>query len=166
MTVGHDGKAGYERPERLRGKKPSVFGLEFGEKCFYQFKGGPKKAKMRPRYGEGIFIGVRRRSNQLMICTPGGIVLSRDAKRMPIEDRWVEDCLGWVQWAPWRQYRAHKDADGGLLEGVPAEERHKEISKQKIQIVVHTRIQSPREFRIEEHDIELFGFTRGCAGCT
>ena len=88
---GEDGKVAYER---LRGKKPFVYGLEFGEKCFYQLKGGSKMAKMRPRYGEGIFVGVRRHSNQLMICTLSGIVLARDAKRMPFEDRWVEDCLG------------------------------------------------------------------------
>ena len=157
FNKGEDGNVAYQR---LRGKKPSVFGLEFGEKCFYQFKGGPKKAKMRPRYGEGIFIGVRRRSNQFMICTPGGIVLSRDAKRMPIEDRWVEDCLSWIQWAPWKHYRAHRGADGDLPEGVPAEERHKETSQQKTQVIVHTRIQPPREFRIEEDDIELYGFTR------
>ena len=69
LKEGEDGKTAYER---VRGKKASVVGLEFGEKVLYKIHGGPKLQKINPRWEPGIFVGVRRRSNELLISRPKG----------------------------------------------------------------------------------------------
>ena len=97
LRVGKDGKTAYER---VRGKKTSVVGLEFGEKVFYKIQAGAKLQKIEPRWKEGIFVGVRRRSNELLISRPEGVLALRSVRRLPAEKRWSEDCVGWVQWAP------------------------------------------------------------------
>eukprot|EP00973_Karenia_brevis_P008748 1182143-Karenia_brevis.AAC.1 len=37
---------------------------------------------------------------------------------MPKEERWGEDNLRWVTWAPWRKYEGDEEADGEVPEGV------------------------------------------------
>ena len=83
LKIGEDGKVPFER---LRGKKPTVLGLEFGEKVLYKRKIGAKLEKLNPRWDYGIFVGVRRKSNQVMISTPEGISYSRSVKRIPVEN--------------------------------------------------------------------------------
>lgn len=56
--------------ERMKGKKPTILGVEFGEKIMYKVRIGAKLEKMNSQWEHGIFVGVRRRSNELMIATP------------------------------------------------------------------------------------------------
>ena len=100
LRKGEDGKVAYER---IKGKKPTVLGLEFGEKVWFKRRRGPKLEKLKSRWTEGIFVGVRRASNQAMIATELAICMIRDVKRMPIEQRWIRDTCDWINWAPWRQ---------------------------------------------------------------
>ena len=94
LHLGSDGKVPYER---VKGKKPTVLGIEFGEKVLYTIQEGPKMAKTEARWEHGIFVGIRRRSNELMIATKDGVVFVRSAKRIPVERRWGEDCVNWVR---------------------------------------------------------------------
>ena len=61
------------------------------------------------------------------------------------------------------------DADGDLPEGVPEEERKEKGTadsvKEKI-VYVDTRTKVPRGFYITRADVEKYGRTRGCGGCT
>ena len=54
LEVGKDGKTVYER---TKGKEGSVVGVEFGEKVLWKKKKGNKQAKLRSRWGHGIFVG-------------------------------------------------------------------------------------------------------------
>ena len=74
--------------ERVRGKSPLVIGVEFGEKVLYHVARGSKLEKTRARWHPGIFVGVKRKSNQLMIATPEGIHFVRAVRRIPFEKRW------------------------------------------------------------------------------
>ena len=56
MNVGKDGKVPYER---IKGKKPTILGLEFGEKVLYKIKLSNRMEKINSRWDEGIFVGVR-----------------------------------------------------------------------------------------------------------
>ena len=46
LKVGLDGKVPYQR---ARGKRPTVLGLEFGEKVLFKLKLGAKMEKINPR---------------------------------------------------------------------------------------------------------------------
>ena len=50
LMVGADGKSVYER---LKGKAPSVLGVEFGEKVMYKKRRGAKFEKINPRLARG-----------------------------------------------------------------------------------------------------------------
>ena len=47
LFVGEDGKVAYER---VKGKKPSVLGIEFVEKVLYKVKRGAKLEKIKARW--------------------------------------------------------------------------------------------------------------------
>ena len=121
MTLGkgEDGKVAYER---ARGKKPTVMGVEFAEKVLHKVPKAAKMEKLLPRWKHGIFVGVRRKSGELMIARPEGNIFARSARRIRADKRWSEDCVNWVQWAPWHRYTDAADVDGEVPEGVEAEE--------------------------------------------
>ena len=68
-NVGTDGKVAYER---IKGKKPTMMGIEFGEKVLYKIKLGQRLEKINSRWDFGIFVGVRRKSNEMWIATRDG----------------------------------------------------------------------------------------------
>ena len=72
LNTGLDGKVAYER---IKGKKPTIMGLEFGEKVFYNIKHKQKLQKINTRWDYEIFVGVRRKSNELMIAGLEGFFL-------------------------------------------------------------------------------------------
>ena len=74
LEVGKDGKTAYER---VRGKKATVLGIEFGEKLLYKVKPQSKLEKINPRFEYGIFVGVRRRSGEVWIATKDRLVSAR-----------------------------------------------------------------------------------------
>ena len=61
LLVGKDGKTAVER---VKGKKTTVMGIEFGEKLLWKIPKKDKMAKLRQRWEYGIFVGVRRRSGE------------------------------------------------------------------------------------------------------
>ena len=113
LEVGKDGKVAYGR---AKGKKPTVLGVEFGEKLLCKVKATAKLEKMNSRWEFGIFVGVRRRSGEVWIAVKGKILSARSVRRIPVEHRWGEDCLSLVDRVPWNRYKEALDADGDVPE--------------------------------------------------
>ena len=57
LHVGEDGKVPYER---MKGKKPTILGLEFGEMLLYKCKKGAKKECLNARWEKGVFVGIQK----------------------------------------------------------------------------------------------------------
>ena len=70
LEKGEDGRVSYER---IKGKKPTIMGVEFGEKVLFKRRRGRKLEKLNERWQYGIMVGVRRKSNELMVATKLGI---------------------------------------------------------------------------------------------
>ena len=136
--------------ERVKGKKPSVMGVEFGEKLLYKIPMGNKMEKINSRWEYGIFVGVKRKSNQIMVATKEGIVFSRSVRRIVEELRWGEDSVGWIKWAPWHRYRDAPDADGDVPEGVPVDEKEEYLSQKGEMVFINTRDPIPRDVYLSE----------------
>ena len=68
-------------------------------------------------------MGVRRRSNEVVVCNDLGVHYIREVKRMALEHRWKLDNLGLVKFAPWHRYPYAEDADGEIPAGVSDQER-------------------------------------------
>ena len=163
LHVGTDGKVPYER---VKGKKPTVMGIEFGEKVLYKIKLGSKMKKLNARWGEGICVGIRRRSNEIMVASREGIMLARSVRRVPLEKRWDKQNLDMVRWAPWHRYGGDENADGDVPEGVPVEEAPSSSKDGERVVFIDTKEKIPREFYIGQKDVSKHGTTRGCGGCS
>ena len=55
LKIGADGKCAYQR---IKGKSPTVLGVEFGEKVMYKLQRGSKMEKLNARWEYGVFVGV------------------------------------------------------------------------------------------------------------
>ena len=75
-----DGKTAYER---TRGKKPRVLGIEFGERVLYFLKKEDKMAKISAKFDEGVFVGVKATSGEILVANEDGIHEARCVKRIP-----------------------------------------------------------------------------------
>ena len=83
---------------------------------------GNKQAKLRSRWGHGIFVGVRKKSGELWVATKTGEVRSvRAVKRILEEERWSEDCVRWMRGTLWHKYRDDPEEDGEIPEGKAVE---------------------------------------------
>ncbi|MEC8428647.1 MAG: hypothetical protein VXZ35_09485, partial [Pseudomonadota bacterium] len=140
-----------------------MVGLEFGEKVLFKLQAGAKIQKINPRWEYGIFVGLRRRSNEILVARPEGITAVRSVRRIPFEKRRGVDCLNWVQWAPWNKHKGDVEEDGEIPEGVPADEAVETGGEQKI--FIETRERAPRDFYLTKKEAEKHGYTRGCGGC-
>ena len=83
LLVGKDWKTA----ERVKGKGGTVLGLEFGEKVLCKKKlkkiGASLGEKLRPRWSNGIFLGVSNRSAEIWVSTKkASIVKSRTVRRI------------------------------------------------------------------------------------
>ena len=165
LEVGKDGKTAYER---VKGKKATVLGIEFGEKLLYKVKPKEKMAKIEARWEPGIFVGVRRRSGEVWIAVKGKVFGARSVRRLPVDERWGKDCVEWVDRVPWNRYKDVGDADGEVPEGVSVGEKsEREGEGQGPRVVfVGRKEKAPREFYIRKEDAEKHGYTRGCGGCS
>ena len=85
FKIGEDGKVPYQR---VKGKKPTVLGVEFGEKQFFKVKIGNKLQKIKSRWKLGIFVGIRWKSNEVIVSTPEGITTVKTVRRIPESKRW------------------------------------------------------------------------------
>jgi hypothetical protein len=64
MEVARGGKTPYER---VKGRKAEVIGLEFGERVMWKHSPGRFMDKINARWGQGMFVGVKAKSNELII---------------------------------------------------------------------------------------------------
>ena len=64
-----------------------------------------------------MLVGVRRRSGESWVAVKDKVLSVRSVRRIPVEQRWGEDCISWVSKAPWNRYEEALDADGEVPEG-------------------------------------------------
>ena len=62
--------------------------MEFWEKLLYKLKREPKLEKIKDRWWHSIFLGIRRRTNELWVGTEEGVESVKSVKRIPVEQRW------------------------------------------------------------------------------
>ena len=141
LHKGQDGKVGYER---IKGKKPTVLGLEFGEKVLFKKNKGLKMEKINEKFEYGIFVGVRRRSNEVLVCSPEGLHAVRTVSRILFEKRWGMDNVNWIEWVPWHRYKDAGDADGDIPEDAPVEEAEPIQRSGDAPVFVETKEKVPR----------------------
>jgi hypothetical protein len=75
---------------------------EFGECVWYLRSASQGKDKFDVRWGEGVWLGVRDDSGEVIIGTIDGVIKSRDFRRKPIEkERWNKYRFNEFKRVPW-----------------------------------------------------------------
>ena len=90
-----------------------MLGVEFDEKIMWKEKPTGALRKLQTQWRFGVFIGVKRRSGEVILTTDKGEIKKvRSVRRVPLQERWQEANLAWVQHVPW-----HLGAGDPLAEG-------------------------------------------------
>ena len=62
---------------------------------------GARQAKLGPKWRDGAFIGIRDRSDEMLIMTPSGVYKTRNVRRRPELERWDLKFLTTLKGTPW-----------------------------------------------------------------
>lgn len=157
FEVSHDGKTAYER---LKGRRAKVLGLEFGEAIHWRAR--PSRGalgKLDSLWDDGVFLGVRGKSGEVIVGNKTGVWKSRTIRRKPIEDRWASSSAGWIVGVPWNMSDDDVKADGEKYETVILPPAALEDIREEGQKSM------PRNVAISKADLEAHGYTLGCGGC-
>ena len=86
FEVGRDGRSAYERS---KGKVSKFIGVEFGEAVHWKRKAvGGALGKLTCLWEDGVYLGVRSRSGEIIVADVKGIWKTRSVQRKPFEERW------------------------------------------------------------------------------
>ena len=121
---GPDGRTPYER------KRAKSFRISlpcFGEKVLYLRI--PKRSGLDDRWNEGIFVGLVRRTQELLVATPEGVYKCRSVKRMTSEERIDRNAFDSIRGAPWQPIpgQALMDVPVSMRVEIPAVIPHSEL---------------------------------------
>ena len=100
LEIGKDGKTAYQR---MKGKKATHHGFEFGEKLLWRRRrvAGPL-GKLSCLWEDGVFLGVKSLTGEFIVGDAKGVWKTRTLHRRPLEQRWDGDALAAVVGVPWR----------------------------------------------------------------
>ena len=161
FEVGHDGKTPYER---LRGKRTRLLGLEFGE--LQNFRRSPvpgRMAKFDSLWSDGVFLGYRSASGEIIVGTKEGVVRTRTVKRKAEEERWTQNVLDMVGGVPWAPSAGDASAEVAMPDIIiPMQEPEVEVVPAR---AAAEGVATPRRLAIRVGDIHDHGATAGCKGC-
>ena len=162
--VGHDGKTAYER---LKGKQATTLGIEFGESVHWKKRPtkGQALSKLAITWSDGIFLGVKGVSGEVMIGTPIGCYTTRTVMRKPIEQRWNAEEVRTVLGTPWRKSEEDPNVDGEKLRSRELTIEEKEHLQKRLLRNQNLNV-APKQFCIRIKDVVEYGPTPECRGCS
>ena len=75
-----------------------------------------------------FFLGVKGRSNEIVVSESDGVWKTRTVQRRPIGDRWDVKNAEQIQFVPWKAHEEDEKADGDVLVAVKLTEE--EVTEQ------------------------------------
>ena len=162
LEVGKDGKTAYERN---KGKHAKVQGVEFGEAILWKRRPvGGALGKLAIMWKDGIFLGVKGTTNEIIIGSGEGIYRTRTILRKPVDERWREDLVKKVQGVPWKKSENDPQVDGESMKSRPLSEEEKRVLEER-QKDREAEAPAPKRFGSSVKDIIENGVTVKCGGC-
>ena len=174
--VNSDGKTSYAT---IKGRQSQAQVAGFGEKVLYMPLKSSKvgRSKLEVKMEDGVFVGIRMRSDEIMMATERGTVKARSIKRRCVEERWDAEFVDKLKGSPGQPVPGIRGShipinikeDGvKASEGVEDHDEHGEEEEDPVPKEVNrpraeeTKV---RQMRVRREDLEKFGFTPGCPGC-
>ena len=158
--MGRDGKTPFER---LRGKQSRLIGLEFGEKVnFRRTAVGARMAKLDSLWSDGVLLGCRSISGEIVVGTESGVIKTRTVQRKAYEHRWNKENMDMVGGVPWK-VSPSEDSEEGIMPAVDIGMEMPEVGIPRAP--KEDRRPVPRRLYIRAKDIDRHGVTPNCKGC-
>jgi hypothetical protein len=152
LEVGHDGKTAYQR---LKGKRVTMPGVEFGEGVLWKSDSRTGAlGKLSSAWKFGVYVGVRAKSGEFIVSDKEGVWKARSIRRRPFDERWQSSNLDFAMHFPW------KSEEGAAVETEVVHVRPHEIAQDPVPSEA-----IPRQMYIRVGDLHQYGFTSGCQGC-
>ena len=82
------GKEGKTPIQRLKGRKLRTQLVEFGECVSFLPADYAKQGKMEPRWKEGVYLGIRLESSEMLVGNEDGVSKCRSLRRKTEDERW------------------------------------------------------------------------------
>ena len=145
--VGRDGRTAYE----LHAGKPYRRQLvEFGERV-------SRQAKLDPKWQDGAFIGIRDRSDEMLIMTTSGVYKTRNVRRRPESERWDFEFLMTLKGMPWNPNPA---AGEMAADALPAD-----TPVPQVVVAAAPVDRAASRVYIKNADVQKYGYSLNCLGC-
>ena len=163
LEVGHDGKTAYER---MKGKRATVLGVEFGETIMWKQKPIGVLRKLETQWKFAVFIGIQRSSGEFTIADEqSGMKCARTVRRVPLQSRWVVGNLEWVKFTPWNLGQSDPLAEGERSRFDFKAGPGVRMSEEEQAKVLLREPATHRTHRFKKDFVEL-GYTDRCPGCS
>ena len=166
--------------EEVRGRGSTRGVAKFGEKILYMpaKQSSHPQGKWEDRYTDGVFLGMRMRSDEILIGTPQGVVKARSIKRYPEGEQWDRDFARKIRGSPrtpipgqggdhvpthvpsFCQRTMPEDHNEGEEPAREAEEE--EVRREETQVRAEP---TERRMYITRAAIQKYGETKGCPAC-
>ena len=134
--------------------------------CFMPIRpGGARQAKLDPKWRDGALIGIRDRSDEMLIMTPSGVYKTRNVRRRPELERWDFEFLTTLKGAPWNPNPA---AGEMAADALPADMAVPMPAPAPVlQVVVAAALVDRAASRvyIKKADVQKYGYSMNCPGC-
>ena len=162
--VGRDGRTAYE----LHAGKPYRRQLvEFGERVYFMpiRPGGARQAKLDPKWQDGAFIGIRDRSDEMLIMTTSGVCKKRNVRRRPELERWDFEFLMTLKGTPWNPNPAAGEMAADALPADMAVPMPAPAPVPQIMVAAAPVERAASRVYIKKADVQKFGYSMNCPGC-
>ena len=180
FVIRGDGKKSYEKNGgRTRDNLPMA---TFGELvCYFPLKTNKRNRSKLKRLREGIWLGMRLRTNEALIGTPGGVVKTKTIRILPEDEKWSGASILDVKGTPRRPNPLVDDDNipeditecAFYQQGQDEHDRvHEENASQEPVLVRMSEIvprtvteEAWRSMYVTRRLIAQYGKTPGCPGC-
>ena len=125
---------------------------------------GGALGKLSVAWSYGVFLGVKGRSNEIIISEANGVWKTRTVQRRSIGDRWDVANAEQIQFVPWKVHEDDAKADGDVLVAVKLTEE--EVAEQLREADFDlSDTAAPRRFYVTTKLLKEHGFSAKCEGC-
>jgi hypothetical protein len=119
------------------------------------------KDKYNSRWEEGVFIGVREESGEIIIGTEKGVIKARAFRRKGSEkERWSQEHVKSIGGVPWEPIPGREGIEIKSSVNLPRDETEIKETEHGVEKEVIRR-----RLKITKEDVKRFSMTPGCKGC-
>lgn len=115
-------------------------------------------------WAEGVYLGHKTLSEEIIVGNKEGVFKSRTVRRVPVEDRWHSDLLQSLGGSPWKVNPQAEEAEQVMQDEVPSAPLAAPAIPPEPPHVAF-REEAPHRVYVKTDVLKQIGYTLGCPGC-